>query len=39
MQIDSLNRLNESLKQENTTVKAELEQRTQQVAGRSSEKA
>ena len=39
MQIDSLNRLNESLKQENTTVKAELEQRTQQVAGLSSEKA
>ena len=39
MQIDSLNRLNESLKQENTTVKAELEQRNQQVAGLSSEKA
>lgn len=39
LQIDSLNRLNESLKQENTTVKAELEQRTQQVAGLSSEKA
>ena len=39
MQIDSLNRLNESLKQENTTVKAELEQRTQQVAGLSCEKA
>ena len=39
MQIDSLNRLNESLKQENTTVRAELEQRTQQVAGLSSEKA
>ena len=39
MQIDSLNRLNESLKQENTTVKAELEHRTQQVAGLSSEKA
>lgn len=39
MQIDSLNRLNESLKQENTTVKAELEQRNAQVAGLSSEKA
>ena len=39
MQIDSLNRLNESLKQENTTVKAELEQRTAQVAGLSHEKA
>ena len=39
MQIDSLNRLNESLKQENTTVKAELEQRNQQVAGLNSEKA
>lgn len=39
MQIDSLNRLNESLKQENTTVKAELEQRNQQVAGLSHEKA
>ena len=39
MQIDSLNRLNESLKQENTTVKAELEQRNQQVAGLNSERA
>jgi len=39
MQIDSLNRLNESLKQENTRVSAELEQRTAQVAGLSSEKA
>ena len=39
MQIDSLNRLNESLKQENTTVKAELEQRNAQVAGLSHEKA
>ena len=39
MQIDSLNRLNESLRQENTTVKAELEQRNQQVAGLSHEKA
>ena len=39
MQIDSLNRLNESLKQENTTVKAELEQRNQQVAGLNHEKA
>ena len=39
MQIDSLNRLNESLKAENTRVNAELEQRTAQVAGLSSEKA
>lgn len=39
MQIDSLNRLNESLKQENTTVKAELAEKNQQVAGLSSEKA
>jgi len=39
MQIDSLNRLNESLKQENSRVTQELEQRTQQVAGLSSEKA
>ena len=39
IQVDSLNRLNESLKQENTTVKAELEQRNQQVAGLNSEKA
>ena len=39
MQIDSLNRLNENLKRENTRVTAELEQRTQQVVGLSSEKA
>ena len=39
MQIDSLNRLNESLKEENTRVNAELEQRNQQVAGLSHEKA
>ena len=37
MQIDSLNRLNENLKRENTRVTAELEQRTQQVVGLSSE--
>jgi chromosome segregation ATPase len=39
MQIDSLNRLNESLKEENSRVSAELEQRNAQVAGLSSEKA
>lgn len=39
MQVDSLNRLNESLMAENTRVNAELEQRTAQVAGLSSEKA
>ena len=39
MQIDSLNRLNESLKEENTRVNAELEQRNAQVAGLSHEKA
>ena len=39
MQIDSLNRLNENLKAENTRVNAELEQRNAQVAGLSSEKA
>ena len=39
IQVDSLNRLNESLKAENSRVSAELEQRTQQVAGLSSEKA
>ena len=39
MQIDSLNRLNESLKEENTRVTAELEQRNAQVAGLSHEKA
>ena len=38
MQIDSLNRLNESLKQENSRVSAELEQRNAQVAGLNSEK-
>lgn len=39
MQIDSLNRLNESLKQENSRVNAELERSNAQVAGLSSEKA
>ncbi len=39
MQIDSLNRLNESLKAENTRVNQELEQRNTQIAGLSSEKA
>ena len=39
MQIDSLNRLNENLKAENSRVNAELEQRTAQVAGLSHEKA
>lgn len=39
IQVDSLNRLNESLKQENSRVNAELEQRNAQVAGLSSEKA
>lgn len=39
MQIDSLNRLNESLKAENTRVNAQLEQRNTQIAGLSSEKA
>ena len=39
IQVDSLNRLNESLKQENNRVSAELEQRNAQVAGLSSEKA
>ena len=39
MQIDSLNRLNENLKAENTRVNAELEQRNTQIAGLSSEKA
>ena len=39
IQVDSLNRLNESLKQENSRVNAELEQRNQQVAGLNSEKA
>ena len=39
MQIDSLNRLNENLKAENSRVSAELVQRTAQVAGLSHEKA
>ena len=39
IQVDSLKRLNESLQEENSRVSAELEQRTAQVAGLSSEKA
>jgi cell division protein FtsL len=39
IQVDSLNRLNENLKQENSRVSAELEQRNAQVAGLNSEKA
>jgi myosin heavy subunit len=39
IQVDSLNRLNENLRAENSRVNAELEQRNQQVAGLSSEKA
>ncbi|WP_028903280.1 MULTISPECIES: hypothetical protein [unclassified Prevotella] len=39
MQIDSLNRLNESLKAENSRVNAELNERNAQVAGLNSEKA
>ena len=39
MQIDSLNRLNENLKRENRRVNAELQERNEQVAGLSSEKA
>ena len=39
MQIDSLNRLNENLRAENTRVNAELSERNAQVAGLSSEKA
>ena len=39
IQVDSLNRLNESLKEENSRVNAELEQRNAQVAGLSHEKA
>ena len=39
IQVDSLNRLNESLKQENTRVNAELDKRNTQIAGLSSEKA
>ena len=38
VQVDSLNRLNESLKEENSRVNAELEQRNAQVAGLNSEK-
>ena len=39
IQVDSLNRLNESLKQENTRVNAVLQERDSQIAGLSSEKA
>mgnify|MGYP002525302531 CR=1 FL=1 len=39
LEIDSLNRLNESLKQENTRVREELSNRETQIAGLSSEKA
>jgi myosin heavy subunit len=39
IQVDSLNRLNESLKQENSRVNAELDKRNTQIAGLSSEKA
>jgi len=39
IQVDSLNRLNESLKEENSRVSAELEARNTQIAGLSSEKA
>lgn len=39
IQVDSLNRLNESLMEENSRVNAELEERTAQVEGLSSEKA
>ena len=39
IQVDSLNRLNESLKQENSRVNAELEQRNTQIAGLNNEKA
>ena len=39
IQVDSLNRLNESLKEENSRVNAELEQRNTEIAGLSSEKA
>ena len=38
VQVDSLNRLNESLKEENSRVNAELEERNVQVAGLNSEK-
>ena len=39
IQVDSLNRLNESLKQENSRVNAVLEERNSQIAGLSNEKA
>jgi len=39
IQIDSLNRLNENLKAENTRVNAELKQRNTEIAGLSNEKA
>ena len=39
IQVDSLNRLNESLKKENSRVNAVLEERNSQIAGLSSEKA
>ena len=39
IQVDSLNRLNESLKQENNRVNAVLEERNSQIAGLSNEKA
>ena len=39
MQIDSLNRLNENLRAENSRVHAELQQRNTEIAGLSSEKA
>ncbi len=39
IQIDSLNRLNENLKAENSRVNAELQQRNTEIAGLSSEKA
>ena len=39
IQVDSLNRLNESLKQENSRVNAELDRRNTEIAGLSSEKA
>ena len=39
IQVDSLNRLNESLKQENSRVNAELDRRNTEIAGLSCEKA
>jgi myosin heavy subunit len=39
VQVDSLNRLNESLKQENSRVNAVLQERNSQIAGLSNEKA